>query len=113
MICHPHGAGLMLQKIHLQMMDTGFIPLIRYLRNLKYLGFLNLFLSPSLRSAGGSLNPSDLVVAQERILASLPEIYSPADWETYISNVIYETNERKYSCTLVSVPSSGWKEMPI
>ena len=47
----------------------------------------NVGVSPN-RRIKRSLNPSDLVVAQERMLTSLPEIYSPADWETFISSII-------------------------
>ena len=47
----------------------------------------NVGVSPN-RRIKRSLNPRDLVVAQERMLTSLPEIYSPADWETFISSII-------------------------
>lgn len=62
------------------------------LKCLKLLAFQSLSLNLSLRNVGIrlspriklTLNPSDLMVVRERMLTSLFEIYSPADWETFI-----------------------------
>ena len=114
MTSHRHGAKQMLQASPHQMMGTGYILFSAYMKSLKpwvfrkqcqNLNLRNEVVSPSQRIRL-NLNPSGHVAAQERILPRLSALYSPTDWESFITIGVdvftecFEDDQRdsQYSC---------------
>ena len=73
-----------------QMMAAGYIPCSVYLKSWKHSGCQSRRRNPSRKNGGENRSPKIPILNQNvhgdgrgKMQASLPEVYSPTDWETF------------------------------
>ena len=89
--CPQRGGGQMHQLSQSQMMAAGYIPCSVYLKSWKHSGCQSRRRNQSRKNGGENRSPKIPILNQNvhgdgrgKMQASLPEVYSPTDWETFI-----------------------------
>ena len=89
--CPQRGGGQMHQLSQSQMMAAGYIPCSAYLKSWKHSGCQSRRRNQSRKNGGENRSPKIPILNQNvhgdgrgKMQASLPEVYSPTDWETFI-----------------------------
>ena len=87
--CPQRGGGQMHQLSQSQMMAAGYIPCSAYLKSWEHSGCQSRRRNQSRKDGGENRSPKIPILNQNvhgdgrgKMQASLPEVYSPTDWET-------------------------------